>query len=165
VANIDSLPRESSGFDFRLGWLKFASLVKMLLMNMEQKQVIVREYVDAFNRGTVDGLCRLFTPDAQIFGVLGWGGLDKARLIWEELMVCFKIQLRVEAIAIDGDTVAVRYTERGTFSAPFRGTPPTGKSYEVVALEWFVLREGGIHQRWGARDSASMFRQMGIPLT
>jgi predicted ester cyclase len=50
------------------------------------------------------------------------------------------------------------------FSAPFRGTPPTGKSYEVVAMEWFVLEKGLIIRRWGALDWAAIARQVGIPL-
>jgi predicted ester cyclase len=41
----------------------------------------------------------------------------------------------------EGDTVAVRYTERGTFQDAFMGHQPTGKSYELVAMEWFVLRD------------------------
>ena len=31
-------------------------------------------------------------------------------------------------------------------------------------MEWFDFREALIVRRWGARDSASMFRQMGITL-
>jgi predicted ester cyclase len=56
----------------------------------------------------------------------------------------------------------VRYTERGTFTGPFRGQTPTGKSYELVAMEWFVVRDGRIHRRWGARDSAAQARQIGL---
>jgi predicted ester cyclase len=56
------------------------------------------------------------------------------------------------------------YTERGTFRAPAFGKEPTGKSYELVAMEWFVIRDGKIQRRWGARDSASQARQLGIPV-
>jgi hypothetical protein len=31
-------------------------------------------------------------------------------------------------------------------------------------MEWFVIKDGRIHRRWGARDSAAQFRQMGLPL-
>jgi predicted ester cyclase len=58
------------------------------------------------------------------------------------------------------DTVAVRYTERGSFRNSFRGQEPTGKSFKLVAMEWFKLLDGKIHRRWGARDSASMSRQL-----
>jgi len=64
----------------------------------------------------------------------------------------------------DGDIVGVRYTERGTSIGSFRGGPVTGKSFEVVAMEWFIIKDGKIHRRWGARDNASQMRQMGLPL-
>ncbi len=35
-----------------------------------------------------------------------------------------------------------------------------GKSYELVAMEWFILREGKIYHRWDTRDSASQARQI-----
>ena len=61
--------------------------------------------------------------------------------------------------------MAVSYTERGKFVRAFRGFDPTGQSYEMVVMEWFEIGSNRIVRRWGARDSASMFRQMGIPMT
>jgi hypothetical protein len=62
------------------------------------------------------------------YDVLGWDGLDKIRPVEEQLIICFKMNSQLELMIEQGDVAAVRYTERGTFSAPFRGTPPTGKS-------------------------------------
>jgi predicted ester cyclase len=70
--------------------------------------------------------------------------------------------LTIEEFIAEGDTVAVRYTERGTFRAPFRGTEPTGKSYELIAIEWFTLRDGRILRRWGARDHHAQRTQLGM---
>jgi steroid delta-isomerase-like uncharacterized protein len=134
-------------------------------MDTTQNRIVITAYVDAFNRGDIEEVSRLFAPDAEIFGVLARGGLDKAIPIWEQLIRCFRINLCVEAMVAEGNFVAVRFIEKGTFSSSFRDIAPTGKSYEVVAMEWFVLRDGKITQRWGARDSAVIFRQMGIPLT
>lgn len=125
---------------------------------------IVLEYVDAFNRADLTALENLFGPDALVFGVLGWGVIDEVAPIWRELQSAFAIKLKVESMISDGDTVAVRYQERGTSVGPFRGLEPTGKSFEVVSMEWFIIKDGKIHRRWGARDTASQFRQMGLPL-
>src|SRR5262245_36677272 len=122
---------------------------------------VVLAYVDAFNRGDLEALCALFAPDALVWGVLGWGNIDAVRPIWRELIDCLKMQLEVQAIVVEGDTVAVRYTERGTSVRDFRGAKATGRSYELIAMEWFVVRDGLIHRRWGARDSASQARQLG----
>jgi steroid delta-isomerase-like uncharacterized protein len=126
---------------------------------------IVLSYVDAFNRGDIDRLLDLFSTDALVYGVLGWGTMDQVAPIWRELKNAFAIQLQVESIVAEDDLVAVRYVERGTSVGSFRGGPVTGKSFEVVAMEWFVIKEGKIHRRWGARDNASQMRQMGLPLS
>jgi steroid delta-isomerase-like uncharacterized protein len=130
----------------------------------ERNKAVVRRYVEAFNRGDLAALRTLFTPDALVYGVLGWGGLEEVEPIWRDLHQAFGIELTPEQMIAEGDMVAVRYTERGTFVAPFRGQPPTGKSFELVAMEWFILQDGKIHRRWGARDAASQARQLGMPL-
>lgn len=130
----------------------------------ERHKAVVRAYIEAFNRGDLPALRELFTPDALVYGVLGWGGLPEVEPIWRDLHAAFGIQLVAERMIAEGDTVAVRYTERGTFRAPFRGQPPTGKSFELVAMEWFTMQDGKIQRRWGARDAASQVRQLGMPL-
>ncbi len=131
-------------------------------MGIEENKTLVRGYARAFSAGDVEGVCRCFAPDAVIYGVLGWGNLSQVRPIWEQLMKSFQITLEIEALAAEGHLVAARYTERGTFLHEFRGTAPTQKSYEVVAMEWFEIGPRGIQRRWGARDSASINRQLGI---
>ena len=134
-------------------------------MSEEINKNVVLEYVDAFNRADIETLRSLFTPDALVYGVLGWGAIDEVAKIWREIKDAFDIQLQVESIIAEGDVVAVRYNERGRSVGSFRSQAPTGKTFEVVAMEWFILKEGKIERRWGARDSASQFRQMGLDLS
>jgi predicted ester cyclase len=128
----------------------------------EDNQQTVTAYVATFNRGDWGIMPGLFTPDAIIHGVLGWGGLERVLPIWRDLHAAFAIHLDVANMIVEGDQVAVRYVERGKSVGPWRGQPATGKSYELVAMEWFELRGGKISCRWGARDSAAQFRQMGL---
>ncbi len=130
----------------------------------ESNKKVVHDYVNAMNRGDFDTLRDLFAPEAVIQGVLGKGLMDKVIPIWQQLHEGLTMNLTVEEMVAEGETVAVRFTERGTFSGPFLGHEPTGKSYELVAIEWFVVRDGKIQQRWGARDGASQARQIGLPL-
>jgi steroid delta-isomerase-like uncharacterized protein len=134
------------------------------MSTLETNKQVVSQYVAAFNQGELETLQQLFTPDALIQGVLGSANVDKAMLVWQELHDAFNVQLTVEEMIAEGDTVAVRYIERGIFIGSFRGQPATGKSYELVAIEWFTFQNGKIHHRWGARDSASQARQVGLPL-
>jgi predicted ester cyclase len=130
---------------------------------MTPSERAVRAYIDAFNRGDWDAMADIFTEDARIQGVLGHASLDWALGIWKSLHEAMACRLEPVAIVADGDQVAVRYVERGSFVAPFIAYPdtvPTGKSYEVVAMEWFECREGRIAHRWGARDSDAVRRQI-----
>ena len=129
---------------------------------MSANTQLVLEYVNAFNNGDIDGVCKLFAPDAQIWGVLGWGTPEDARPIWKDLMECLQMQLTVDAIVEEGSSVAVRYTERGKSVQAFRGQGPTNRTYELLAMEWFEIENGLLKRRWGTRDSANQSRQLGF---
>ena len=125
---------------------------------------VVRQYVEAFNRGDLEKLKSLLAEDAEIQGVLGRGQFGKISPIWRQLIDGYGMQLEIEGLVAEGNIVAARYRETGRFRAPAFGREPTGKSYELVAMEWFEIENGRIRRRWGARDSASQARQLGIPL-
>ena len=64
------------------------------LMTNEQNKQIVLAYVDAFNRCDIDELCTIFTDDALVYGVLGWGGMDQVVPIWREIKAAFDVNIR-----------------------------------------------------------------------
>jgi steroid delta-isomerase-like uncharacterized protein len=134
------------------------------MTQQEQNKQVVWQYAEAFNSGDLDALQNLFSPDAEIQGVFGKGLMEKVMPIWRQLIEGLAMQLTIEEMIADGDKVAVRYTERGTFKGTFMGHAPTGKSYELVAMEWFLIRDGKIQKRWGARDHAAQAQQIGLPL-
>jgi len=125
-------------------------------------KVVVRTYVEAFNRGDLQQLKTLLADDAEIQGVKGKGTFDKVAPVWRQLIEGYGVQLKIEGLIAEENIVAVRYLESGVFRAPAFGNQPTGKSYELVAMEWFEIEGGKIKRRWGARDSAAQARQLGI---
>ncbi|GAB3528648.1 hypothetical protein GCM10027443_06890 [Pontibacter brevis] len=151
--------------EFAILLLKFYPTSQDKIMTQqEENKKIVEAYVAAFNEGNMDALRALFAPKAEIQGVFGKALMDKAIPVWRQLVEGLGMQLTIEGMVAEKDTVAVRYTERGTFKGPFMGNEPTGKTYEIAAMEWFVIRDGKILQRWGARDHAAQARQIGLPL-
>lgn len=134
---------------------------------LETNKNIVRQYVEKFNAGDLAGLKEIFAEDALIYGVLGWGKVNEVMPIWRQLVDALEIQLTIEDVIAEGNTVAIRYSERGRSRGSFFDKPATGKSYQLVAMEWFVIKDGKIHRRWGARDAASQAKQLGwdVPAT
>lgn len=130
-----------------------------------RNKAVVREYAAAFNRGDLKALRALLADDAEIQGVMGKGLFDRVEPVWRQLIEGYGIQLEIEELVAEGNKVAARFTERGTFKAPAFGHQPTGRSYELVALELFEIDAGKIKRRWGARDSASQARQLGLTQT
>ena len=132
-------------------------------MTPDANKATVQAYVEAMNAGDFQALRDLFTHDAEVHGVMGWGSVDFAMPVWRDLHRGLRMRLEIEDISAEGDRVAVRYTERGVWVGPFLGHDnPSGKSYELSAMEWFEMRDGRIRRRWGARDSASQARQIGL---
>ncbi|MDX2192302.1 MAG: ester cyclase [Gemmatimonadales bacterium] len=83
---------------------------------------------------------------------------------WRQLIAGYRMQLRIEDLVADGDVVRARHTETGTFVARAFGHARTGRSYALVAMELFEIRDGRIARRRDARGSAVQMRQLGRPL-
>ena len=128
----------------------------------DEAKDVVRRYVDAFNRGHMEGLRSLLADDAEIQGVMGKGLFERIAPIWRQLIEGYGMQLHLEGLIAEGNVVAARYVERGTFTKSAFANEPTGRSYELVAMEWFEIEGGKIKRQWGARDAASQARQLGI---
>jgi predicted ester cyclase len=89
--------------------------------------------------------------------------VDDVEPIWRELHEGLNTRLEILGMAAEAGEVVARYRETGRFVGEFRGLAgqrPTGRSYEIVAMEWFVVDQGRISCRWAARDSGAITRQV-----
>jgi len=66
----------------------------------------------------------------------------------------------VEEMIAEGDTVAARWTVRGTHDGDFQGLAPTGKSVQQTGLTVHHLMNGRIVESWLVFDSASFLGQL-----
>jgi len=167
LAVFTSSPRLSSAFlpSYHPQTARNLLTVSMTRRNTieDEAKEVVRQYVAAFNAGNMTQLKDLLSDDAEIQGVLGTGTFQKIEPVWRQLIEGYGMQLEIQELIAEGNTVAARYIERGTFKAPAFGYEPTGKSYELVAMEFFQIENRKIQRRWGARDSASQARQLELP--
>ncbi|WP_251342554.1 ester cyclase [Haloplanus halophilus] len=68
----------------------------------------------------------------------------------------------VEAVAAEGDLVAMRVTLSGTHEGPFMGIEPTGRSFEVGNMVFTRIADGKIVERWLQPDTLDMMQQLGV---
>lgn len=68
----------------------------------------------------------------------------------------------VEELLVVGDTVAARWTVRGTNRGPFLGLPPTGRAIEMQECGFLSFRDGALVEIRRVADELSMMRQLGV---
>jgi predicted ester cyclase len=66
----------------------------------------------------------------------------------------------------EGDTVATRWTGRGTHQGELMGIPPTGKQVTVAGLSYTKFKSGKMVESWANWDTLGMLQQIGaVPAT
>jgi steroid delta-isomerase-like uncharacterized protein len=61
----------------------------------------------------------------------------------------------------EGDTVATRWTGRGTHRGGLLGIPPTGKEVTVSGITISRLKDGKVVEEWTIWDTLGMLQQLG----
>jgi steroid delta-isomerase-like uncharacterized protein len=137
----------------------------------ERREAIVLEHMDSENRHEFDATIETF--DHPRYELIGTGdvydGKEEVERYFEETRTAFPDQ-RNEIIAMhhSDDAVCVEAWVRGTHLGPFRGLPPTGRSFEMRMLAVFVFEEARLVCERVYFDAGTVQRQLGIahdPLT
>jgi steroid delta-isomerase-like uncharacterized protein len=131
---------------------------------IEANRALGREFFAAQDRlrgGPDPELC-----DAGYEAILG-GNPSIDRAGHEQFAVAFYSAMpdafhTVDDVFASEDSVAVRFTIRGTNSGSFFGIPASGKKLSVVANVLMDVRNGRVTRLRGVFDEAGMLRQMGV---
>ena len=72
----------------------------------------------------------------------------------------------IDDMMADGDTVAIRYTMRGTHRGSFAGVPATGKAVVAQSMAFYRLAGGKIVEERTQLDMLGVLQQLGaVPRT
>jgi predicted ester cyclase len=73
------------------------------------------------------------------------------------------LEITIEALIAEGDTVAARTSSKGTNLGRFGGVlPATGKPFASSQSHWFRVASGKLVEHWAVRDDLSTLLQLGI---
>jgi predicted ester cyclase len=134
-------------------------------MSEELKAIYHRLNEEAWNEGNVDLIDELLSPGVVIHiddttpsrEDYKKGAID-GRALWPDS------KYTTENIIAEGNTLATRWTWRGTHTSPIPelGLEPTGKEVAVAGMGLYRFEGGKITEMWVVNDRLSWFQQIGV---
>jgi predicted ester cyclase len=131
----------------------------------EAKDVIRRWNEEGWSGGKYDLAYEIISPNMQVHGAggqavgMGPDGLIDLIRTWRTAFPDGRME--IDALIVEGDTVAIRNTWYGTQTEEFYGIPPSGKSVAVTSVGIDRVQEGLVTEGWGELDMVGMMQQMG----
>jgi steroid delta-isomerase-like uncharacterized protein len=128
----------------------------------EANKALVGRFVETFwNRGDMSAIGDSMATDAIIHQP-EVGSTDGLAAFNRTLRAAFPDwHSTLEEMVAEGDTVAERWTGRGTHSGEFQGIAPTGRQVEVPGVVFYRIRDGKIVEFRGSFDALRMLQQLG----
>lgn len=110
----------------------------------QQREAIIRHYIDAYNRFDVEGMLKDFDPDIVFENVsdgevnMNLLGISAFRQQAESAVQVFsQREQRIESITFRGDTAEVAIRYRGTLAVDIPNGPKAGDSIELEGRSVF----------------------------
>lgn len=90
-------------------------------------------------------------------------GPDGYRKLFTDMRTAFPdMNVTLETMVSEDDTIAFAYTFAGTHKGPLLGIEPTGKSVKFRGLQISKFQNGKMVERWGSSDQLGMLQQLGV---
>ncbi len=134
----------------------------------ENKASVRRLFEELYGKHNVDVLDEVYAPDYK--GYIPRSTLESPEAVKQFNLAMYEafpdIESSIEEILAEGDSVAVRWTIRGTHEGKLVGPtmtiPPTGKPIELGGMNVFRFSDGKVVESWGFWDGLSMMGQLGL---
>jgi steroid delta-isomerase-like uncharacterized protein len=134
-------------------------------MSEENKALARRFAEDILNANSVDMVEEIYAPNyvghdpAMPEDVHGVEGVKE---FYEMYINAFPdAEITIEDQVAEGDTVATRWTARGTHQGELLGVPPSGNRVEVAGVTISRIEGGKIVEDWDNYDALGMMQQIG----
>lgn len=132
----------------------------------EENKEIVRRLYDEENKGRVDVVDELMSPDFVMHGDALAPLVKGTEFVKQSVLGVRQafpdLTVTIEDLIAEGDKVTARLRWRGTHTGDFMGIPGVGKKMTWTAIAINRFEDGRIVERWFNADSLGMLQQFGL---
>ena len=122
---------------------------------MTPNELIIQLYDEVFGRGRLELIEQLFAPTfidhstpEQPAGTAGVAAYALAvRTGFPDL------EISIDDLVVEGNTIAVRTTWRGTHLGMYEGVAPSGKKAQRTLMQFFRIADGLLAEEWNEGQS------------
>jgi len=137
-------------------------------MSAENKALVRRWVEEIWNKGNLSAADELFAanylhhdPSSPDFGLGPQSEKQRANLYRGAFS---DLQLTIDDLVAEGDTVVIRWTARGTHRGELMGVAPTGKPFTITGVSIARITGGKFVEGWVNWDALGLTQQLGLPL-
>jgi steroid delta-isomerase-like uncharacterized protein len=130
-----------------------------------RREELVRKHVDAENAADYETALATFQHPRYEYVATDevYDGAEEVIAHWKEFDRAFPDQqIEIVKLHTSDDAVLMEAIARGTHTGPFRGLPPTGRSWEQQFLAIFVFEGDALVCERVYYDTATVLQQLGI---
>ena len=135
-------------------------------MSEQNKAIVRRLFEELWNKGNLSMADQLFSPNyahhdpsTPDFG----RGPESERKRATLYRTAFPdLQLTIEDVIAEGETVMARWSCRGTHKGDLSGIAPTGKQFTISGVSIARLANGKLAEGWVNWDAQGLMQQLGI---
>ena len=130
----------------------------------EENTAVAKRWLDVWNTKDVSLYEDLVHPDTvHHFGVLrDVAGIKDLQASAGQVFSAFPdLAVTMHEVVVDGDFVAIRFTDTGTQTGTFLGVEPTGKGVTWTGINIFRIQCGRVRESWSEVANIDIWRQLG----
>ena len=132
----------------------------------DPKGIVRRYFEEIWDRGDLDVIDQLFSPDFVRHGPAVEGGDVRGHEGLKQLVRLYRgsfpdLKVPIDEQIAEGDVVVTRWTAHGSHQGELLGTAPTGRRVTVPGMLMDRVAEGKIAEEWASYDALRMLQDLG----
>lgn len=136
-------------------------------MSADENKAIIRRYIEVgWSTGDMSAVEAAIDPNYRRHQPNMVMAVESEKDL-EQLITMYRtgvpdLDIKIQHIVAEDDWVVTRVLCKGTHTGELAGIPPTGKSLDFTASDFFQMADGKVIESWHNVDDLGLLQQIGI---